>query len=294
MSFEPSEAFADLTDEAWLQTMIGSISSPVVQGVTLPGFPSEELQRSFVGSAGEHTLREAHNFYRIVKGYSQSCGHPLTPASTVLDFGCGWGRMLRFFLKDVRAGNLNGMDVDPDVIALCQRLFQQGRFQVCNPRPPVQLPEESYDVIYLYSVFSHLNEEVQLQWANEFARLLKPGGILLATTQARRFVEFCATLRAKPVQESAWHESLARSFPDPERTLRDYDQGKFIHVPTGGGDHRPSSFYGETLIPRGYVEKNWPRQLKLIDFKDDPALLPQALIVMQKPAKKRGFFKWTR
>lgn len=282
MSVEPSETFSDLSDDAWLQTMIGSISQPIARGVKLPGFPPDDLQRQFVGSAGEHTLREAHNFYRIVKGYAQRCGHPLTRDSAVLDFGCGWGRMLRFFLKDVRPGNLSGMDVDPDVIALCQRLFAHGRFQVCTPRPPAPAPDKSFDVIYLYSVFSHLNEEVHLEWVREFARLLKPGGILLATTQARRFIEFCKALREKPVQESAWHESLARSFPDPDRSLRDYDQGQLVHVPTGGGDHRPASFYGETLIPRGYVEKHWTRYLEFVDFTDDATLLPQALIVMQR------------
>ena len=38
---------------------------------------------------------------------------------------------------------------------------------------------------------------------------------------------------------------------DRDQALSDYDAGKFLHSATGGGDFRPSSFYGETLIPKG-------------------------------------------
>ena len=34
--------------------------------------------------------------------------------SRVLDFGCGWGRVIRFFLKDVAPWNLVGVDIDPN------------------------------------------------------------------------------------------------------------------------------------------------------------------------------------
>jgi hypothetical protein len=41
-------------------------------------------------------------------------------------------------------------------------------------------------------------------------------------------------------------------------------------------------FYGETLIPEGYVRAHWTEALRLVDFVDDRNVLPQALIVMQK------------
>jgi SAM-dependent methyltransferase len=279
---EPCDAFAKLNDREWLQVLVDSLSQHEIRGVRLPRFPADDLQRQFVGSAGEHTLHEAFNFYQVVKRYCAEQGCPLRPNSSVLDFGCGFGRMVRFFLKDVRAANVHGFDVDPTVIALCQQLFQHGRFEVCNSRPPAPMPDDSFDVVYAYSVFSHLSEEIHLEWVREFARLLKPGGLLLATTQGRTFVDFCASLRAKSVHDSAWHESLAKSFTDRDQALRDYDAGHFLHVATGGGDFRPSSFYGETLIPRGYVERAWTPYLELVDFRDDRSFLPQALIVMRK------------
>jgi len=201
--------------------------------------------------------------------------------SAVLDFGCGWGRMARFFLKDVRSPNLHGMDVDPEVIGLCRRLFAYGRFETCNPHPPAPAGDATYDIVYAYSVFSHLNEQISSEWVHEFSRILGPGGLLIATTQPRRFIDFCASLRQTPSHESVWHQYLARSFLDRDQALRDYDAGKFLHSATGGGEHRPSSFYGESIIPRAYVEQHWTRDLELVDFVDEPTRLPQALIVLK-------------
>ncbi len=279
---EPHAVFSDVSDEAWLQVLIGSLREPVAREVRLPGFPPESLQRQFVGSAGADSLREAFQFYRTVKSYYARERRPLAADDRVLDFGCGWGRMVRLFLKDVRAANVVGVDVDPDVVRLCNTTFPYGTFQVVPPVPPTDLPEMHFDLAYAYSVFSHLNEATHLRWVRELARVLKPGGFLVVTTQGRAFIDFCANLRRQGTLETLWHEALARSFADRDAALAAYDRGEFLHEPTGGGDHRPSSFYGETLIPRGYVEREWSRHLALVDFRDDPTWLPQALIVMRK------------
>src|SRR5205085_418502 len=75
------------------------------------------------------------------------------------------------------------------------------------------------------------------------------------------------------------------------RALRDYAKGRFLHEPTGGGDHRPPTFYGETIIPPRYVEEVWAPYLAVRAFRDEANLLPQALIVAQKvddgPADER-------
>jgi hypothetical protein len=106
---------------------------------------------------------------------------------------------------------------------------------------------------------------------------------LLATTQRRDFLDYCESLRAnKSSLESEWHKGLAESFIHIDQAKRDYDEGKFLYSPTGGGGIRDASFYGEALIPKGYIEREYGRFLVLRDFLDDPYRLPQALFVMQK------------
>jgi SAM-dependent methyltransferase len=279
---EPCWLFGDLSDNDWLTLLIESTRTPLARGMRLPGFPAEEIQRQFVGSAWEHTLVEAYHFYRVVKEYALEQGLPLRPGMRILDFGCGWGRMARFFLKDVRRKDLWGVDVDPTVIEFCRQNFGPCEFHVVKPLPPVDAAAGTFDIVYAYSVFSHLSERAHLAWLEELRRILRPEGMALITTHGRQLIHFCAQLAGQASHENAWHASLSRSFPDPTTALRRYDDGEFLHAPTGGGDFRPSTFYGETLIPREYMERVWTRYFELLEFRDDPSYLPQPLAVLRK------------
>ena len=75
-----------------------------------------------------------------------------------------------------------------------------------------------------------------------------------------------------------WFISLAKAFADSEQAFRDYDVGQFLHFVEGqyGGT------YGESLIPRGYIERCWGRYFDLVDFIDDRQVLPQALFVLRR------------
>ncbi|MEG4400396.1 methyltransferase domain-containing protein [Microcoleus sp. N9_A2] len=271
-----------LSDQEWLEVIVKSVEHPFVDGIELPGFPPDDIQRNIVGSSGKQALGEGFNFYSEIKRYAANLGVPLTRDSHILDFGCGWAQMMRFFLKDVVADNLYGIDVDPAMIDICVNTVRQGNYSVVKPEPPTQFSNNSFDVVYAYSVFSHLSEPVHIKWVEEFSRILKPGGILIVTTQARRFIEFCRSLRGQN-HEFAWYNALANSFLDTEAAFADYDNGKFLYSPTGGGPTRPASFYGEAVVSPGYVKREWTKYLTFCDFVDDPTLLPQAVIIMQKP-----------
>lgn len=276
-----------MSDSEWLEVLLKSLDHSVVDGIEMAGFPPEELQRQFVGMSGPQALNEAFNFYSEIKRYAGKLTHKLGRDSRILDFGCGWGRIIRFFLKDVTADNLYGIDVDSEMTDLCIKTVGHGNYSAIKPMPPLEFSEGSFDIIYAYSVFSHLAESVQIQWIEEFSRILKPGGILVATTQARSFIELCRTLRNQSNSSNNWHHALAHSFVDTEAAFADYDSGKFLYSPTGGGGPRDASFYGEAVIPQKYIEREWTKYLDFCDFTYDPAIIPQSLIVMQKPLGDR-------
>jgi SAM-dependent methyltransferase len=278
---EPVSPFSALSDEEWVNVLVRSISEPVIDGFRLPAFADPELQRNTVGHAGEHTLREVAPFFFRVKHYAQQANRPLGADTRVLDFGCGWGRILRFFLKDCQPDHLVGVDVDAEFVNVCRSTFPYATFEQVTPLPPTRFANGSFDVITAYSVFSHLAEHASLAWVEEFSRLLRPGGLMVVTTQLRDFIAFCESLRGKDY-EHGWHKGLANSFVDVAASYAAYDAGQYLYAPTGGGPARPSDFYGETLIPEGYVRTHFTKFLRFVDFVADKRELPQALIVMQK------------
>ncbi len=261
--------------------LIASVKKPVVRGIAMPRFPDEAVQKGMVGSAGEVSLRAAFRFFREIKIAYRAYGKADLSQSDVLDFGCGWGRHLRFFLKDVPVERLHGIDVDPRFIEISRNGLSGLHLEVVKPLPPTSIPDASFDLVYAYSVFSHLAEDAHQAWVTEFHRILRPDGVVVVTTQRRVFIDFCESLR-RGKRETAWHESLAKSFVDVAGTKQAYDEGKFIYAATGGGSVRDASFYGEAIVSPGYIRRTWGDRFDILDFIDDEKRDGQAIIVARK------------
>lgn len=248
--------FGGIKDDFWYWLFtVGYDSNAIVRQV-LPGMPDEQTQLNFTGRSGHLALSEAFAAYKLFKGILEKNSKDLSECSAVLDFGCGWGRIIRFFLKDVDESGLWGIDCYKEMIDLCKMQNLRCNLEAINPMPPTRFAPDTFDMIYLYSVFSHLSEEAHLAWLGEFRRILKPAGMVIATTRPRVFIDRCVELSKKKDLE-VWQYGAAVSFQDPEKALADYDAGKFVHSATGGGGVLDTSFYGESCIPEKYVKNNW-------------------------------------
>jgi SAM-dependent methyltransferase len=124
----------------------------------------------------------------------------LRPDERLLDIGCGIGRMavpLTQYLSV--AGAYQGIDIVREGIAWCERtispVYPNFRFQhldldhplynpggTANPAAArLPFPDQSFDVICLVSVLTHLDTAALTNYAREVARLLAPGGRCFAT-----------------------------------------------------------------------------------------------------------------
>ncbi len=277
------DALHELTPEAWHAVVKASVADRDQHGLTLPGFPPPEVQERFVGASFERALDEAFNFYSAITAAAARFGRPLTADSSVLDFGIGWGRIARYFLRDVAVEGIYGIDAMPLAIELCKQTGVPGSLIHCDELPPTVFASDRFDVIYAYSVFSHLAERAQLAWIEEFARILKPGGVLVVTSRSDYFLSYVETLVG--TQEPTHLEaSLLEMFSDIDAVRAQFAAGEFIFrtYPSGGGGGLDEGLYGEAFVPRAYAEREWTRYLKLRDFSDDPAYLPQSVLVLQK------------
>jgi SAM-dependent methyltransferase len=101
----------------------------------------------------------------------------------VLDFGCGSARVLRQFLDE--PGEFHGCDIDADCIAWVDaQLSPPLQVRRIDEQPPFAYPSEHFDLIWTTSVFSHLTDTWSA-WLLELRRVLKPGGLLLASVMGR-------------------------------------------------------------------------------------------------------------
>ncbi len=275
--------FFDANDEVWLWMHASKTSRhrPAVARL-LPGLPAASIQEYYTGSSGFSTLCEGFGAYQLFKNLYEAHVGPIGNCRGVLDFGCGWGRIIRFFLKDVAPEKLTGVDFLEEAIRICQETNKWCKFILIDPHPPTSLASESFDLIYLYSVFSHLPEEMHWNLLEEFHRLLTPGGMLIATTWRRDFIEFCRTLREDPEldKKMAWLKWSAMAFPDTDATLSAYDKGEFCY---GSHGHTgKSSFWGDACIAKTYVESHWSKIFDICDYIADSKIYAQNVIVARK------------
>jgi SAM-dependent methyltransferase len=290
-------AFGTLSYAQWLRVLVRSLHDPVIGGVPMPAFPPLEYQVGTHGTSGRVALAEAGRFVETVDRYAVREGRPIGESTRVLDFGCGWGRMLRFWLNRVDSQNLHGVDVRDESVAMARRLNPFATFSAVDAMPPMPFDDESFDVVVAYSVFSHLSEAVSRAWITELARVLKPAGLAIVTTQGRGFIDFVESLSTRPIRwrlrlalgrligrpwSTSWLRSLREGFGDTAAARRRFADGQFVHAPTGGGDGLAASFYGESVVPRTYVEREWT-DLELVDFVDESRFKRQAVIVLRKP-----------
>jgi SAM-dependent methyltransferase len=103
----------------------------------------------------------------------------------VLDFGCGAGRTLRHFLTEAEQGELWGADIDRASIQwLTENLSPPLHLRRNLADPPLDLGYGSFDLAWAISVFTHLTDS-SIPWLLELHKLLKPGGLLIATYMGR-------------------------------------------------------------------------------------------------------------
>lgn len=104
----------------------------------------------------------------------------------ILDFGCGAGRVLRHLVQDERwdpaRPELFGTDVDePSIAWIQEHLGHAVTADLTSEVPGLPYPDGHFDLVFAWSVFTHLSEH-WAGWLLECHRVLKPGGILVATT----------------------------------------------------------------------------------------------------------------
>jgi SAM-dependent methyltransferase len=111
-------------------------------------------------------------------------GQPLDQMAAILEFGCGCGRMTRWWAADSsgpEGPEIHACDYNSELVGWCRENLPFARATTNDLRPPLRYPEGSFDFIYAFSVFTHLSVELAHSWLEELRRVSKPGGLVWFT-----------------------------------------------------------------------------------------------------------------
>jgi 2-polyprenyl-3-methyl-5-hydroxy-6-metoxy-1,4-benzoquinol methylase len=94
---------------------------------------------------------------------------------SVLDFGCGRGRLTHMLADEYPTATLMGTDISPQSVEVAQKRFPHPRITY-HLNPPV---DARFDLIVASGVFHHILPEEQLAVMRSLANNLNPGGMMI-------------------------------------------------------------------------------------------------------------------
>jgi SAM-dependent methyltransferase len=131
----------------------------------------------------------------VMRSLLAECGFVFPPGSRVLDFGCGSGRMIRWFCDVADRCEVWGVDIQEAHINWCQEnLAPPFHFLTCTTLPHLPFEDRSFDLVFAASIFVSM-AELRDAWLLELRRVLAPGGKLYLTIQDRHSIEVMLAYR---------------------------------------------------------------------------------------------------
>jgi SAM-dependent methyltransferase len=198
-------------------------------------------------SGGETTAR-------VIDEMLQADGADVRRMKSLLDFGCGCGRVIRHWRSISDHVALHGTDYNRALIGWCRRNLRFAQFAVNRLKPPLDYPDNAFDLVYAFSIFTHLPADLQEPWISELARVTAPGGYVFLTLHGDTFRQ-----QLSPEEQAA------------------FDAGQLVvrHAQMAGSN-MCSAFH-----PADYIRRVIGRDLRVVQLA--PARLGQDALLLRKP-----------
>ena len=211
-------------------------------------------------SADTYLASGAFIFGTLRTVLQRNLGKQFADFPRILDWGCGSGRVTRYFRGE--PVQVTGVDVDRDNVAWCQKNLPFARFESIPLHPPTALPDAHFDLAIGISIFTHLTESAQFEWLAELRRVVKPGGILLMTYHGQSAV---AAERITPEQAAFVNK----------RGILDLSNQQY------DADLPETDYYRNTFHSDAYIRQEWGKSFEIVD------LLPSELFVQDLAVLRR-------
>jgi SAM-dependent methyltransferase len=178
----------------------------------------------------------AHNVLALIDEALATAGRSSDDVRRWLDFGCGYGRVLRFLVERVPSERVFVTDVIEEGVAFCASEFGVTPVRSSPELDSVQLGP--FDFVYAISVITHLNERNSRAFLRVIGESLADDGIALFTTHGLWSLEHVGF----------YGEELEPRAAEIERSVRESGIA-YVRYPFASDD------YGLTWHSRGFIEE---------------------------------------
>jgi SAM-dependent methyltransferase len=153
---------------------------------------------------------------------------------TILDFPCGYGRVLRFLKIRFPEAAITGVEIIPYALHFCEKHFDIAPVFSRQTFSRIQL-QQNFDLIWCGSLITHLDENAAKKLLHFFYKHLNAGGVCVFTTHGQASVDW--------IREKKITYKLSEKARD--KILAQFDRTGFGYVDY---EHQPG--YGVSVASR--------------------------------------------
>lgn len=235
----------------------------------LPRMANVKVQQAWTGNSGMTLLAQSLDFVRSAAGNFAEITGTCLDGKRILDFGCGYGRLARLMYYITDENNFYGVDPWDKSLEICRDDGLVKNFYLSDFLP-TRLPFDNgirFDLIYAFSVFTHLSERATFACLNTIKDYLAVNGVILITIRPFEYWDFDKDTRATPTGDRLKATHLSKGFaflPHADRSAVDGD-----------------ITYGDTSMTLEWLQDNFPN-LKIVSLDRSLSDPMQIYIFLQK------------
>lgn len=211
--------------------------SPIV----LPAFPGRVHPNDFManrvlpGNAQKYTEYAEHSrlHFDIISAGLQRAGRSWSDLDSVIDFGCGYGRVTRWLPTVMPADKVTACDVQEEAVQWCAREF--GVRPLIAAGNIVDTQFNTYDCLFAISVATHLSPDLLRVFLTLLGKIINIGGVVIFS--AHGFV-------------SARDAAGIKEYLDPNDVVSALEESGIAFIPY---PHYAEKEIGDTFFTKQYL-----------------------------------------
>lgn len=236
-----------LTEYALVTNAMSSVDYPSVSK-HIPTRTADDVQLLFTGSTDTELLKQSidfvRHFFSQIAMYQASLIEIHDNTTKILDYGCGWGRLLRLFPFYFSPDNLFGVDPWDRALVECKKAGITSPTRL-NERDASDLVGMKFNAGYSFSVFTHLPCSLAKSVLTNLSQCFPRDGIFVITIRPPEYWDI-------RIERAKIEKHDLEIF---EKAIDTHYSNGFAYVPhsreTGG-------YYGDASMTTEWISSNIP------------------------------------